>query len=136
MLGHSLGGRTAKSHRGWGVGVHEFHVRACEPWMQPSAQSVRVLMSCQDQVEELPAGAVVLAGDDHCPAGMIRLDSLLGIQGHPEWTAEYAEVLLHHRRHRIGPAITDAALATLQSETDANLLRTWVMNFLKSGARW
>jgi GMP synthase-like glutamine amidotransferase len=132
MMGHALGGRVAKSPRGWGVGIHQFEIKTPQPWMVPHAACVRVLMSCQDQVEELPAGAVVLAGNHHCPAGMIGLDSLLGIQGHPEWTAPYAEALLHHRRHRIGPATVDAALATLRSQADANLLRTWVTNSLEA----
>jgi GMP synthase-like glutamine amidotransferase len=130
MMGHALGGRVEKSSRGWGVGVHRFQVHHAEPWMQPPAPSFHVLMSCQDQVSILPPGATVLAGDDHCPVGMFRLGSLLGIQGHPEWSPAYAEALLRHRRDRIGPAVVDAALASLSQPLDGTLLRDWTERFL------
>lgn len=130
MMAHALGGRVAKSPRGWGVGVHQFRVTQTQSWMQPPAASINVLMSCQDQVEQLPPNAVVLAGDDHCPVGMFRVGaSLLGIQGHPEWTSAYAEVLLQYRRDRIGAPAVDTALATLDRPTHTDLLRRWVLQF-------
>ncbi|MBI2687054.1 MAG: amidotransferase [Acidobacteria bacterium] len=130
MLGHALGGRVAKSPNGWGIGVHTFAITAPEPWMDPPAKSVNVLMSCQDQVQELPPGAAVLGGNAHCPIGVFRVGKMLGIQGHPEFTPAYAEALLHLRRERIGAEKVDAALATLGKPLDAQLIRGWVENFI------
>lgn len=133
MMGHALGGRVAKSARGWGVGVHEFRLLAREPWMEPPLEAVSVLMSCQDQVEELPPGAVALASNDHCPIAMLRCGSLLGIQGHPEWEPLYAGALLRHRRERIGAALVDPALGTLSQPRHSAELASWALRWLASG---
>lgn len=133
MMGQALGGRVAKSSRGWGVGVHEFLVLQAEEWMEPRLDSVSVLMSCQDQVEELPEGAVVLASSEHCPVAMFRCGSLLGIQGHPEWEPGYAEALLHHRRERIGGGIADRALQTLSQPRHSAELSQWALRWLGLG---
>lgn len=134
MMGHALGGRVAKSPRGWGVGVHEFRLHEREPWMEPPLESVSLLMSCQDQVEEPPPGAVVLASNDHCPVAIFRCGTLLGIQGHPEWEPAYAEALLRHRRERIGEALVDHALGTLSRPRHSAELAAWALRWLASGA--
>ena len=132
MMAHALGGRVAKSDRGWGVGVHEFAMAAHEGWMIPRLETVSVLMSCQDQVENHPAEARVLAGNAFCPVGMFRCGSLLGIQGHPEFPAEYAEALLNSRRERIGGNCVDAALNSLAKPTHSAELAQWVQRWLAS----
>jgi GMP synthase-like glutamine amidotransferase len=98
--------------------------------------SFRVLMSCGDQIEQLPPGATVLAGNEHCPVGMLRCGSLLGIQGHPEFTTEYSRALLEFRRERIGTQAVDAALATLNDSTDAPQLSRWIVNFLSDDSQF
>ena len=130
MMGHALGGRVAKSWRGWGVGMHEFTVHQTERWMIPPLKAVHVLMSCQDQVEELPPDAVVLAGDDHCPVGIFRVGRMLGIQGHPEWIPGYAEALLAHRAARIGEERARAARATLGQAASNTQFEQWVRRFV------
>ena len=99
--------------------------------MQPPTPHFRVLMSCQDQVEQLPPGAEVLAGNEHCPVGMFRVGKLLGLQGHPEFPAAYAGALLRARRSLIGEERADAALATLAEPCDSALLAHWASNFLR-----
>lgn len=130
MMGHALGGRVAKSPNGWGIGVHTFNLTQSEPWMDPAAASVNLLMSCQDQVLDLPPGAVVLGGNAHCPVGIFRVGRMLGIQGHPEFTPEYAGALLELRRERIGAERVDRALATLGMPLDGVLLARWAGRFL------
>jgi GMP synthase-like glutamine amidotransferase len=132
MMGHALGGRVAKSPNGWGIGVHNFEITKGEPWMRPAASSVNILMSCQDQVLELPPGSEVLGGNAHCPVGIFRIGSMLGIQGHPEFTPAYSEALLHLRRERIGAERVDKALATLNEPLDGELLAQWARTFLQS----
>lgn len=129
MMGHALGGRVAKSWRGWGVGLHGFAVHQGEPWMVPPLNPVNVLMSCQDQVEELPPDAVVLAGDDHCPVGVFQVGRMLGIQGHPEWSPAYADALLVHRAARIGEERAAAARATLSGRAHGAEFADWVRRF-------
>ena len=131
MMGHALGGRVAKSPNGWGIGVHTFAVERRAEWMQPAAPEFRLLMSCQDQVLELPPDAVVLAGNAHCPVGMFQVGNMVGVQGHPEFPPAYAEALLHLRRERIGAERVDRALATLAGPLDSVLLAQWATAFLR-----
>jgi GMP synthase-like glutamine amidotransferase len=130
MMGYALGGRVAKSRRGWGVGVHEFSITAAEPWMDPPLNPVAVLMSCQDQVEELPPGARVLASNDHCPVAIFRCGTLLGIQGHPEWEPAYAAALLERRVDRIGAERVEAARRTLDKPRHSVELARWAARWL------
>lgn len=125
MMAHALGGRTAKSPNGWGVGVHQFRVHTPEPWMQPPLETVSLIMSCQDQVQELPPGAVVLASSDHCPVAIYRCRTLLGVQGHPEWQPPYARALLEQRTPRLGSALAAQALATLDQPRHSAEFAAW-----------
>jgi GMP synthase-like glutamine amidotransferase len=130
MMAHALGGRVARSSKGWAVGVHEFSVTTRESWMDPPLETFSVLMSCQDQVEELPRDAVVLASNAHCPVGLFRIRNMLGLQGHPEFPPAYAEALLKHRAAIIGKERVDAALATLARPVNRSELSSWASRFL------
>jgi GMP synthase-like glutamine amidotransferase len=131
MIAHALGGRVARSPRGWSIGVHTIPITLKEAWMNPPLDNVSVLMSCQDQVERLPEGAVVLAGGDHCPAGIIRVDSLLGIQGHPEWTPAYAEALMKTRADQIGKDHVDRARLTLANPASSEVIAGWIRHWAR-----
>jgi GMP synthase-like glutamine amidotransferase len=130
MISHALGGRVQRCSRGWGIGVQSFSVKQHEPWMRPRLRTFSLLMSCQDQVETLPSGAVVLAGNDQCPVGMFRVGSLLGVQGHPEFSPSYAEALMRSRTFAIGPDRVKAALATMQEPLHSAELSAWALQFL------
>lgn len=130
MIGHALGGRVARSERGWCIGIHQFTIHQHAPWMEPRLDTFGVVMSCQDQVERLPPGATLLAGNQACPAGMFQLGSLLAIQGHPEYTPEYSESLMLSRIGRIGPDRVRHAQASLTHPRHPLELAAWVRNFL------
>jgi GMP synthase-like glutamine amidotransferase len=130
MIAQALGGRVARSPRGWGVGVHTAEILEQTHWMQPPAEQVSLVMSHQDQVEELPPGGRVLASSDHCPVWMLAVeDHMVGIQGHPEFTIEYAGASLPLRRERVGDAEVDAALKTLAQPIDGPLVADWIARF-------
>jgi GMP synthase-like glutamine amidotransferase len=133
MLAQALGGEVAKSAQGWGVGVLELEVVKTEPWMQPAKPLVRIQHMHQDQVQRLPPGAVVLGRSAHCEVGMFRVgETMLGIEGHPEFTAEFAEALIRARRARIGPERADAALKTVKEPSDGPLVGRWIARFLRA----
>ncbi|MCC6291671.1 MAG: type 1 glutamine amidotransferase [Bryobacterales bacterium] len=135
MMAHALGGRVAKSPRGWGIGVHTFHVNQTEPWMKPPLATVNLFMSCQDQVEVLPPGARVHASNVHCPVAIYSRNSLLGIQGHPEWREPYARALLEQRMPRLGQAYASHALGTLGRARHSAEVASWVRNWFALHAR-
>ena len=134
LLAQAMGGTVAKSPDGWGVGAHAYElVDADRTWMTPpAAGSVRLIASHQDQVTELPAGAIVLARTDHCPVAAYLLgDAALAIQPHPEFTADVSRGLVGLRREMIGEDTSDVALASLDQPLDRELIGSWMATFLR-----
>jgi GMP synthase-like glutamine amidotransferase len=132
MIGHALGGRVARQEGGWCVGIHQFPVLRHEPWMTPRLDSFGVVLSCQDQVQELPPGATLLAGNEACPLGMFQVGRMLAIQGHPEYTPEYSRSLMELRRERIGQDRVNAGIATLRDPRHSVELGGWIRRFLQN----
>jgi len=131
MIAHALGGRVEQSERGWGVGVQEVALLRSESWMVPSADRFDIISSHQDQVVELPPGAVLLGSTPHCPISLFRCGSLVGIQGHPEFSPAYARALMDARLESI-PAETRAiALQSFALEPDYPLLTSWILSYFE-----
>ncbi len=131
LMGAALGGRVEKAAGGWCVGVHEFKIVKEQAWMQPVRNSLSLLMMCQDQVVELPEGATLLAGNEHCPVGMFQVGkNMLGIQAHPEFSKAYEQFLLEKRENLLGSALVERAIESLNKEVDATVFHDWVMQFL------
>lgn len=132
MLAQALGGKVERSDRGWGVGVKEVEVVDSPDWLGPGP--VPVLNSHADQIVEIPPGARILGRNDHCPVSMMAVgETMVGIQGHPEFTVGYAAALLRHRRGNLIPEETvDAALDTLADPPDPVLLADAIVRFLES----
>ncbi len=131
MLAEALGGSVAKAPAGWGVGVHAMEVTQMEAWMQPPQRQCHLQYMHQDQVLQLPAHAVVLGSSAHCSVAMFRVGQhMLGIQAHPEFTADYSRALLHDRRARIGDERTQQALDSLSRPADEAVVVQWIAAFL------
>ena len=133
LLAEALGGKVEKAAVGWCVGSHEFQIVSHETWMQPPQASVYLLMMCQDQVQQLPEGAKVLAATAECPVAIMQIaDFMLGIQAHPEFTTDYEAALINARTERIGQKKAEATLQTLTQKTDNELVANWIMDFVKN----
>ena len=101
--------------------------------MRPPLPEFRLLASHRDQVDKLPGAARLVASSRFCPnAAFVIDDRLLGVQGHPEFTKDYAEFLLHRRREQLGPAFAPG-LHSLDQPTDACTVAEWIMGFLHGG---
>jgi len=134
LIAQALGGRVERSLRGWGVGVKAMKVREIRPWMRPPLGSYQLLVSHQDQVVTLPAGTRVLAGNDHCPYGMMLVvDHFLGIQAHPEFTPAFAGALLAARASRLGDGLVAAARVSLTLPLHRREVTSWMVRFLREG---
>ena len=135
MLALAMGGQVARAPQGWGVGVHEMSVVEREPWMRPGQAVCRLQYMHGDQVLKLPPEAKVLARSEHCEVAMFRVgDSMLGIEGHPEFTASFNEALIRARRERIGVAAADRALEGVNGPTDSSVVGQWIAEFLRGGS--
>jgi GMP synthase-like glutamine amidotransferase len=106
-----------------------------EQWMQPHQDHCKLQYMHADQVQTLPPESELLASAPHCPVAMFRVgESMLGIEGHPEFPAPYVEALLRDRRERIGAERVDPALDSLFEQTDDKIAGQWIANFISSGA--
>lgn len=130
MIAHALGGKVAKSERGWGIGSKPVEIQKTKSWMTPDLTSYKLLLSHQDQVEALPLEAEVLGGNEHCPASIMTVgEHFMSIQAHPEFTRDYSQVLMLSRLERIGRDVVEAAQATLEQVTDEAAITQWISAF-------
>jgi GMP synthase-like glutamine amidotransferase len=135
VLAEALGGQVARSGKGWGIGVHDMSVVKHEPWMTPPLEVCRMQYMHADQVLSPPAGAVLLGRGEHCAIAMFRVgETLLGIEGHPEFPAAYSEALIRDRIERIGAEPSRLALASVRRPTDQAALAQWMIAFLEQRA--
>lgn len=129
MMAEALGGKVEKAQQGWGIGVHNLNVVKAESWMQPVQASCGVQYTHADQVVRLPENSVVLGESDHCPVAMFRVgETMLGIQGHPEFPAAYVEALVRGRTELIGAEKVNAA--KFNAPTDEAIITNWLAQFL------
>ena len=136
MMGEALGGKVRKAEAGWCVGVHSFTLLQQEQWMAPPERNYKLLMLCQDQVQELPPGSRVLARAPDCPVGMFTVGStMLGIQAHPEFSKDYVGAIIQDRLQRIREAKAQAGLDSLNQPTHTSVLALWISNFLEQGTK-
>lgn len=132
ILAHALGGFAGKSEQGWGLGRQVVDVIAERPWMQPTLPTGGFYFCHQDQVMQLPDGAHRLAGNDFCPNGMFVIgDQVLGLQAHPEFTAETMGKAVNWLRTMLDPAqINQVEAATVGQAVDNQIMAQWIVNFL------
>ena len=129
VLAEALGGKVEKAEQGWGIGVHSLNVIKQESWMQPEQESCGIQYSHRDQVVRLPENSVVLGESDHCPVAMVRVgETMLGIQGHPEFSAAYTEALVRGRTDLIGAEQVNAT--KFDAPTDEAIITNWLAKFL------
>lgn len=132
LIAEALGGKTRKSDNGWGVGVHSYEMQETPAWMSEPQEGFSLLVSHQDQVEELPPGAKVLASSDFCPMAMMQIgDHILTFQAHPEFTKPYSNSLMELRREAFGEDVVEKGQASLQNDIHESTVARWMLEFLR-----
>lgn len=135
LMAKALGGRVAKSDKGWGIGAAVCRVHSVSEWMHPLRRDLNLIISHQDQVVELPERIRVLAGNDFCPNYMLlRGKHMLTVQGHPEFSKAYSRALMDSRKGFIAAGLIERARRSLSAEVHGLTMARWVANFLKSRA--
>jgi GMP synthase-like glutamine amidotransferase len=131
-MAQAFGGAVIKSPKGWGVGLHEYHVTAGQPWMD-DAPSFAIPASHQDQVVIAPPQAEVIASSAFTPFAALtyRDQHAISFQGHPEFEADFAQALLSERRgSRLSEGEADAAIASLERPNDCARIGGWIKAFM------
>jgi GMP synthase-like glutamine amidotransferase len=131
LMAQAFGGRTEKSGRGWGVGVHDYTLNGGAEWMSPQSSRLACAVSHQDQVVEAPAGARVLGGSEFCPIGVLEFmqGPAISFQQHPEFAHDYGETLLRFRKDRIPAERAEPGLQSYKNRSDRELMAQWIANF-------
>ena len=136
IMAQAWGGHVEKSHKGWGVGLHEYEVQAHDLWQElagKGASSIACAVTHQDQVVKKPENAILLAGSEFTPHGALYYTDRKGLsfQCHPEFCEDFASDLLISRRGiRIDPALVDQALTTLKKPSHRHDVLGAISTFL------
>jgi len=134
LIAEALGGKVAKAtDKGWGVGLQKWNIKTKYDWMGDiSLDDFSLRASHQDQVVKLPNDSTLYASSDFCPiAGFQIGNHLLAMQGHPEFSKEYANALMVKRLDRIGKNTVKVAQQSLKNDADNHKVGAWIINFIK-----
>ncbi|MDX1416824.1 MAG: type 1 glutamine amidotransferase [Candidatus Promineifilaceae bacterium] len=134
VLAKALGGQVVKAKNGWGLGLEEMQIESRKEWMKDGGEAFSLYFAHQDQVTVLPADAQLLGGSSFCPIGMYTIDRrILGIQGHPEFSASMMESIIAQGKMSDDPALASAARRAVKiahnGQPDNQLLAQWIVNF-------
>jgi GMP synthase-like glutamine amidotransferase len=138
IMAEAFGGYAHKAPQGWGLGRHDYAVVANQAvnqaWATTLPANLSLAVSHQDQVLTAPASARVLASSEFTPHAALIYDHApaLSFQGHPEFCRHFADALIRSRRGtRFPEALADAALESLQSPLDGDLVASWIAGFYR-----
>ncbi|HPQ94010.1 MAG: gamma-glutamyl-gamma-aminobutyrate hydrolase family protein [Thiothrix sp.] len=137
IIAAALGGEVAKSDRGWGVGLHRYQLAPDRPaWLASPGETLTINAFHQDQVVTAPPEARLIAHSDFCPhAGFLYGNTILTLQGHPEFNTGYERELLKLRESVVVPEpVARHALASLEvgdAGTDNATVHRWVETLMK-----
>lgn len=153
LIAKTLGGKVSCSSKGWGIGIARTGVYdakanpnsanifnpkiySTQSWMKPQPDNIKLIVSHQDQIFQLPPETEVLMGNEFCPYAMIQIEQhFVGLQGHPEFSREYGKAIMQSRKDIIDEATLMNGLNSLSQQTDDQLITGWLINFLKQGMK-
>jgi len=135
-VANALGGQSGRNPTGWECGIHELALAPAFhqlDYVKGIPLPLNILEIHQDHVIEPPPGAKVLASTPTTPVQMYSIgESILGIQGHPEFNNEILEELVAHRLETGAIPVEkgEPALRGLVNQPDRGPLCDLLKNFL------
>jgi len=132
LVAQALGGKTDKSPKGWGVGLHTHRFNTVPEWHDDEDLDFDILVSHQDQVVSNATAARVLAGSEFCENAVCQIGNhILTFQGHPEFVPEYSREIMEFRREMIGEQTYADGVASLAVNPQRERVARWIVNFLR-----
>lgn len=129
LMAQALGATVAKADYGWGIGAKHYEIVDQRPWMD-SGEEIILAASHQDQVQNLPDGATLMARADYCPIGGMTIgERAWTLQVHPEFSPAVADSLLATRLALFGEEKATAARATLSEGLQQARIAGWISRF-------
>jgi GMP synthase (glutamine-hydrolysing) len=132
IIADALGGKVERSHKGWGIGMHQVHIGTQRPWMQPFQDNLSLVFSHRDQVTALPPGAELIAQSEHCAIQMYHIeDRIFGVQGHPEMRKTHSAALIERYQHLFKDGTALAGRESLDAlANDGHIVAQWMVHLL------
>jgi GMP synthase-like glutamine amidotransferase len=128
LLAQALGGRVEKAPR-WTTGVQLLELSE-QPWFKGGPTPLLAIH--QDVVTALPTDSCVIGHGTTADIPAYRIgDNVLGLQYHPEFKPEFIEELILRRVDLIGQEASEAALATLRTQTARKSTMDSILRFLR-----
>ncbi|MFK7859874.1 MAG: type 1 glutamine amidotransferase [Granulosicoccus sp.] len=113
IIAQALGGKVEKYTGGWSVGRVDYALDS-KVFNDIPKNSIPLMAFHQDQVTELPEGAVNAGSSDICQHAALVYDTrILTIQPHPEFDKSFVGGLLEARGDVLPKDILDKAMSTL-----------------------
>jgi GMP synthase-like glutamine amidotransferase len=133
IIAKALGGIVSKSDKGWGVGIHTYELDKA-PFDGAQSGQLKLVVSHQDQVHELPPGARNVVSNAHCEnAGFVMGDHIFTLQGHPEFIDDYSEAIMSFRYDMIGAdRVAQGRTSLQQHDHEGDRVAGWMLSFLAS----
>ncbi len=124
IIAQALGGKVEKFAGGWAVGRQTYDFAGTE---------IALNAWHQDQVTELPPGAVTVASNDFCEnAAIIYGDRAFTVQAHPEFNGLFVDGLINTRgRGNVPDEILDAAEETLAEPVASQTIADQFADFFR-----
>lgn len=131
LLAHALGGEAGRASGGWGLGVMTYPLLTRPPFVDDT-EPVSLIISHRDQVTRLPPDAERLLSNDFCPNAAFYIPGrVLAIQGHPEFSVDYAQALLQYRKHELNPDHLARVIQSYSVPHQGERVGQWMRRFLE-----
>jgi len=119
LIALCLGAEVGRAPNGWGVGRMVYDWRGSAVTLKDEDHQLAMLVSHQDQVLSLPAGAQLLASCAHCPIAAYTVQTqVFCVQGHPEFVEDFSAFLLTQRKHVLGEHLFARSMESLHRGHD------------------
>ncbi len=131
----ALGGWVARNQQGWGLGVTTTTFTKHLPWMSEKHPSLRFYCAHNEQVVQLPEGALVLGHDPIAEVSAFAMgEHILATQHHPEMTPDYVDGLLDYIEADIDPAVMVRARQSVAGGAQGQVFAKWIVDFLSAAS--
>lgn len=131
IIAQALGGKIEKFDAGWSVGRVNYQLDPTFFDFTTDDLSTPLLAFHQDQVIQPPANALTVGSSDFCRHAALAYDSsILTIQPHPEFSADYLERLLDVRGEILPNTVQNRARSSLAEPVHAESIASTLRLFL------
>lgn len=131
-VARALGGSLGMNDGPFVLGLVDVDVTAPAPWMADSPGKFRIAAAHQEQVIDLPGGAVVNSRGPGCPVGGFHIGArVFTTEYHPEMTHEFIAALIEELADQYEPEVIERARASLRRPADRGLFAEWIARYFE-----